>query len=89
MDANCLIRPSGHQVKLNPKLRAVLLQPSLKLPRKPLQPMRRRLPIKRFLEIWQLRWSKNLLDCPSGCELRLDSDSPMCGGGQSGTRDRP
>jgi hypothetical protein len=76
MDTNCFVRPSGHQVKLSPKPRAARLQPRLKLPKKPLQPTRRRLPIKHVLEIWQLRWSKNLLDCLGGCELGLDSDSP-------------
>jgi hypothetical protein len=47
-------------VRLSPKLRAVLLQPSLKRPRKLLQRMRRRPPIKDFLEIQKLHWSKIL-----------------------------
>jgi hypothetical protein len=83
MNANYLVRPSGRQAKPSPKPRAVLLQPSLKQPRRLLQLRQRRLPIKHLLKIQQLLWCKTFQDCPSGCEPGLYSDSLICGGGQS------
>ena len=75
LNANTYARPSGRQAKLSPKPRVVLLQPSLKQPQRLLPPRRRRLPIKRRLEIRQLRWSGSckivLVDVSLGCILTV------------------